>query len=64
MQNGMLPDTLFKLGGFTSFSDNNYYLELESATPPPLLEFLMVCSVPSSEHVWRAFGEASAFANS
>lgn len=34
MQNGMLPDTLFKLGGFMSFSDNNCYLELESVTTP------------------------------
>lgn len=34
MQNGMLPDTLFKLGGFMSFSDNNCYLELESVTAP------------------------------
>lgn len=34
MQNGMLPDTLFKLGGFMSFSDNNSYLELESVAAP------------------------------
>lgn len=34
MQNGMLPDTLFKLGGFMSFSDTKYYLELESVTAP------------------------------
>lgn len=43
MQNGMLPDTLFKLGGFMSFSDNNCYLE-QNQLPPPLLEFLLVCS--------------------
>lgn len=43
MQNGMLPDTLFKLGGFMSFSDNNCYLE-QNQLPPPLLEFVLVCS--------------------